>query len=114
MNRNPDFDLNDFRHVLTVCGDTLTYFVTESGCLANEVMTGGINRHDQPKRAPVYEVVSGQPTWGRLYRLASESTAHLAVNSIVRAIKTEGRRCNSVGMRGWLRLFSKWDYIGCL
>ena len=48
-------------------------------------------RHGQQKRAPVYEVVSGQPTWCQLYRLASETTAHLAVNSIVRAIKTEGR-----------------------
>ena len=54
-------------------------------------MTGDTMRHGQQKRAPVYEVVSGQPTWCQLYRLASETTAHLAVNSIVRAIKTEGR-----------------------
>ena len=93
MNRTPDLDSNDFTPLLTVCEDnTQTNIATESsGSRANEVMTGSTKRHEQLKRAPVYEVVSGQPTWGRLYRLASESTALLAVNSIVRAIKTEGR-----------------------
>ena len=91
MSRETTLRLNEFLPSLTVSGVTQTHIDTQSAVRANEVMTGDINRYAQPKRAPVYEVVSGQPTWGKLYRLACESTAHLAVNSIVRAIKTEGR-----------------------
>ena len=91
MKRFPESSTNEFRPQLTVVGGAQGSIATESNCRQREGMTGSSNRHGQPKRAPVYEVVSGQPTWGRLYRLASEVTAHMAVNSIVRAIKTEGR-----------------------
>ena len=62
------------------------YTITESGFRTSDQVMTSVS-YGQPKRAhPVYEVVSGQPSWGRLYRLASEATAHLAVISIVRAI----------------------------
>ena len=91
MKRFPDSSINEFQPLATVVGGAQGSIATESNCRQGGGMTGYSNRHGQPKRAPVYEVVSGQPTWGRLYRLASEATAHMAINSIVRAIKTEGR-----------------------
>ena len=91
MKRLPDPPLNDLQPQVTVVGCAQGSITTESSCRRVEDMNGSSNRYGQPKRAPVYEVVSGQPTWGRLYRLASEVTAHIAINSIVRAIKTEGR-----------------------
>lgn len=42
-------------------------------------------------RTPVYEVVSGSPTWGRLYRLASEATAQLAIRTIKIATARKGQ-----------------------
>jgi hypothetical protein len=48
------------------------------------------------RQKAVYEVVSGQPTWGRLFKLAVENVADLATRSIMRAIKTYGRTgCHS-------------------
>ena len=85
-----DDDVSPQVATVGVQGNVQRYTITESGFRSDQAMTSV--SYGQPKRAhPVYEVVSGQPTWGRLYRLASETTAHLAVNSIVRAIKTEGR-----------------------
>lgn len=40
---------------------------------------------------PVYEVVAGSPTWGRLYRLACEATAHLALRTIKMAVSNKGQ-----------------------
>jgi len=44
---------------------------------------------DQNK--PVYEVVAGSPTWGRLYRLACEATAQLAFRTIRMAVSNKGQ-----------------------
>lgn len=43
------------------------------------------------RRKPVYEVVAGQPTWGRLSRLAAENVADLATKAIVNQVKIHGR-----------------------
>ena len=91
MKRAAETDVNETTALLSDSRAKHGYFPAQSGCGSNKVMTGGTSKHEQSNRAPVYEVVAGQPTWGRLYRLASETTAHLAVNTIVRAIKTEGR-----------------------
>lgn len=40
---------------------------------------------------PVYEVVAGSPTWGRLYRLATEATASLALRTIKLAVCNKGQ-----------------------
>ncbi len=37
----------------------------------------------------MYEVVSGYPTWGRLYRLAIEATAQLAFKAVKTASKAK-------------------------
>ena len=91
MKRQPELSLNDFQPQLTVVGGAQGGKASDFNDHRREGMTGASNRNGKPKWAPVYEVVSGQPTWGRLSRLASEVTAHLAINSIVRAIKTEGK-----------------------
>ena len=43
------------------------------------------------RRKPVFEVISGQPTWSRLSRLATERVAHLVTRSINQAVRTKGR-----------------------
>jgi len=40
---------------------------------------------------PVYEVVAGAPTWGRLYRLATEAMASLALRTIKVAVSNKGQ-----------------------
>ena len=40
-------------------------------------------------KTPVYEVVSGYPTWGHLYRLATEATAQMAFKAVKTAAKAK-------------------------
>lgn len=51
------------------------------------------------ERTPVYEVISGSPTWGRLYRLATEATAQLAFKAVKASSKAKS--CNLDGLRNY-------------
>lgn len=55
----------------------------QGNCLEN----GEVTKSHTVRRKPVYEVVAGEPTWGRLSRLAVAAVADLVTAAIVRAVK---------------------------